>query len=771
MATRTALIIFLALIAIVSVNGCRHEDPKDNVDHHIYLAENYVRQGQLKAAMIEAKTVLQLTPGNPRGIYVIAKTMLISGDAKSAEKRLAELVKTDPSNKQYAFSLVEALIKLKKQHSAAFELTEYEKAGGELTAEYYVLQGKSHILAQDIEKAKQSFRQALKVLPDHPDGFLGLAKLAHFDGKTVESEAFLQKVLDSSPEHLDTWLWKAAVAMDTKQYQAAEESFSNALLEMQRFDTMTSTKYLTLNGLVKALIAQGKTDDALRYSETLSKSPQGKLQSSFKDAVGAFRTGDFSVAEKTFQEILEIAPGHGVTGTALGIIKYQQGDFVEAENYLTQALEGGNEVPDQAYKLLAVTRLKLNLPEESLDIIANGLKTLGEDAELYSIQGLAYLQLENFDESRKSLNKALSIAPDSLPVLVTMASLHAKEKNFKDAWVIYEDILKKDPNSMIALKGAIDTSLAQSKLENGVQLLKSIIKKNPKTINPILVLSASYLRDRQFDKAIDYAQQAYQIKPENNKVIRLLATTYYAESRRLIAVKDLPGALNFIRKAYEKAPSAMPVVLTYINLEIRSDNTEAAEKIAQKFIQSNPESHQGFEILGDIQIKQSNFIEAVANLEKAWEISQNHLLGIKLFRAQNALRQDDDAIKHLHQWITSSDNHAESLFTLAMAYQEMDRSEEAIPQYEAVLQQQPDHIVSLNNLAWLYQEAGHEDAVKLAKKASDLAPKSAAVIDTYGWILVLRGEKEEGISILEKAAKLAPNNKDIKQHLEEAREK
>ncbi|MBV1881380.1 MAG: tetratricopeptide repeat protein [Pseudomonadales bacterium] len=767
----TIALTLLILICAANLTGCQQEDPKASIDHHLYLAESYVKQGQLKAAILEARTILSLAPGNPRAIFVIAKTMLISGDARSAEKKIAELVKTDPTNPDYAFSLVDALLKLKQQHSASFELTRYEKAGGQLTDQYYTLIGRSHLLAKDFEKAKQGFQRSLEILPDNPDALLGLAQTAHQENQLDERDSFLQKAIDSSPEHIETWLWKAMTAMSSENYPDAEEGFSNALLEMQRFDTMTATKYLTLNGLVQALIAQGKTDDALRYSETLSNSAQGKLQSSFKDAVSAFQTGDFSIAEKVFQEILEQAPAHGVTGTALGIISYSQGDFAEAESYLTQVLAGGDKVPDQAYKLLAVTRLKLDLAEECLDIISNGLKALGEDPDLYSIQGLAHLKLGNLDESRKSLNKALTIKPGHLPAQITMANLHITEKNYDDALQIYNKTLEKNPNSMVALKGVMDATTAQGKPENGIKILKKLKKKHPESINPTLILSASHLKNREYDDAIQYAQQASKLKPDNQKINHLLATTYYLKSTSLIAEKDVPGALKFVRKAHKKSPNSIPILLANIKLEMQSNNKALGEKIAQKFIQNNPENHQGFEILGDIQIRQSRFIEAVENLEKAWAISQNHLLGMKLFRAKNALRQDDDSLKHLQQWATNSDDDPERQFTLAMAYQESQQPAKAIEQYEAVLQRKPDHVVSLNNLAWLYQEAGHEDAERLAKKASELAPKSAAVIDTYGWILVLQDKNDAGIKVLKRALELAPKNKYIIQHLAEAQAK
>lgn len=764
---RIALILSITLLGL---SGCKKDEANTNVDHHLYLAESYVNQGQLNAAILEAKTVLQANPGNPHAIFVISKTMAVSGDHNSAEIKLSELTKSDPTNKDYVFALVDTLIALKKQHSALFELTEYEKAGGTLNAEFYALKGDVTTLSGEFSDAKKLYNKSLDISQNHTDSFLGLAKIAHLEKKIQEREAFSKKALDSSPNHLKTWLWKAAVAMEEKEYYNAEIAFSNALLEMQQFDTMTATKYLTLNGMVKALIAQGKTEDALRYSDTLSHSPQGKLQSSFKDAIGSFKSGDVSAAEETFKEIFLQAPGHGATGTALGIISYNKGDLVEAEKYLSRALAGGDDVPIETYKLLAITRLKLSQAKDSIDIINNGLKAFGESADLYSIQGIAYNDLEMPSESRAAYNKALKLDPTNVAALLSLASLNADQKRYTDAWNIYDNFLNRIPTHIIALQGAAAVSAADNKLDRALNRIKAIAKANPNHPNPAIVLGVTYLKQREFSDALIYGEQALKIDPNSKAALRLLTTAHYAVARNLLAEEDLPGALTAIRKAYELSPNSVTIMLAIVNLQVRTDKIETAKNIAEEFIKANPERHEGHEVLGDISIKLNDFSAAATNLKKAWGVTQNHLLGMKLFRAQNALRQDEDAVSHLTQW-TSSSNLPESYFTLAMAYQEMKQPAKAIPQYEAVLQIQPDHIITLNNIAWLYQEAGNENALRIGKKAYELAPKSAAVADTYGWILVLNGQKTQGIEILEKAAKIDPSNKDVQKHIEEAKGK
>jgi len=76
----------------------------------------------------------------------------------------------------------------------------------------------------------------------------------------------------------------------------------------------------------------------------------------------------------------------------------------------------------------------------------------------------------------------------------------------------------------------------------------------------------------------------------------------------------------------------------------------------------------------------------------------------------------------------------------------------------------------LNNLAFVQQKQGKLDvALKNALQAVQLEPDNASVLDTAGWLLVQKGAKERGVAMLTKAAKIAPGNKTVKRHLEDAR--
>ncbi|WP_165853485.1 hypothetical protein [Aurantiacibacter aquimixticola] len=76
----------------------------------------------------------------------------------------------------------------------------------------------------------------------------------------------------------------------------------------------------------------------------------------------------------------------------------------------------------------------------------------------------------------------------------------------------------------------------------------------------------------------------------------------------------------------------------------------------------------------------------------------------------------------------------------------------------------------LNNLAYARSRAGEmEEAIRVAEAALALAPDHPSVMDTAGWLLVQSGrDRSRGLLLLERAAKLAPDNPVIARHLAEA---
>jgi Tfp pilus assembly protein PilF len=86
----------------------------------------------------------------------------------------------------------------------------------------------------------------------------------------------------------------------------------------------------------------------------------------------------------------------------------------------------------------------------------------------------------------------------------------------------------------------------------------------------------------------------------------------------------------------------------------------------------------------------------------------------------------------------------------------------AMAQYEAVVAIDPNNVVALNNLAFAAGRVGDPRAITYAERAATLAPRNAAVLDTFGTLLIAKGDADKGLEYLARASALAPGRNDIR---------
>jgi tetratricopeptide (TPR) repeat protein len=94
----------------------------------------------------------------------------------------------------------------------------------------------------------------------------------------------------------------------------------------------------------------------------------------------------------------------------------------------------------------------------------------------------------------------------------------------------------------------------------------------------------------------------------------------------------------------------------------------------------------------------------------------------------------------------------------------------AVAAYEKTLALQPDLPVALNNLAYQYAQQGKQldRALKLARRATTLHPRSAPLLDTLGWVCYRAGRLDEAIDALRRAVQLGPESGIRHYHLAKA---
>jgi len=103
---------------------------------------------------------------------------------------------------------------------------------------------------------------------------------------------------------------------------------------------------------------------------------------------------------------------------------------------------------------------------------------------------------------------------------------------------------------------------------------------------------------------------------------------------------------------------------------------------------------------------------------------------------------------------------------LAAELQLEQKYSEANERYLAILAEEPEHLVALNNLAFnLAERLGKpQEALPLAQRAYTVGGRAAEVADTLGWVYFLLGDYEQAIRLIGPAAQAASRSAEMQLH-------
>ena len=488
--------------------------------------------------------------------------------------------------------------------------------------------------------------------------------------------------------------------------------------------------------------------------------------------------------QNNFNAIDQIAPSNGPSSSSSMLDSLQQAEinnkkanFVEVLNFLKQ-----NKLKDARDKIAAL------------------LKQTPAEPELYNLQALLETLEKNFPAAQQSYEKVLQLNPKDILSHLGLAKLNLEageldkakdyatktlvinDKNI-NAYLLLADVAYKQKNNtevetvllaaLEKVKGNIDTEIeviknlgkfyaVQKQPEKILSLSEDLVKRYPGNSQALSALAgAQIVNDKKSLAEQTLRQLIAQEKQDTNH--RLLLGKLLGEQpdkeKELLALLDETTAID------PNNPQAVVFKAAYlIKLQRYPEALELANKADAQF----PALALGKLLKGDVYLAEKKLDKALEGYQQAYKIQPNDKVLFTIVDLMNAQKKLPEAIKLLDQALVKTPKNGAIHFKLATVYQLLNDNAQAEKHYKAILAEQADNILALNNLAWLYSQQNNPLAIEFGKKAYTKSPESAAIADTYGYILVKQGQAAEGLKILEKAASLAPAVNDIQFHLADA---
>jgi putative PEP-CTERM system TPR-repeat lipoprotein len=657
--------IVLALIA-----GCGGENPEKLVAS----GKAFIEKNDNKAGIIQLKNALQSNPNLGEARFLLGKALLDTGDATGAEVELRKAIELKYAADQAIPLLAKAMVATGQHKKLIDEFGKTELSTKEATANLKTILSFAYAAQGNREAGQNALAAALAAQPDYAPALLADARKKAEEKKLDEAQKIVDSVLAKNPKDPEALLFNGVLQSVANNPDKALALFRQAIEVKPDFIAAHSV-------IISHLFQQQKLEEADKQIEAMKKIAPKNPQTIYLEAQQAYQHKNFKVAKELVQQLLKVSSSPNTLQLA-GAIEYQLRSYLQAETYLTKALQQTPELP-LARQVLISTYLRAGQPAKALSTLQPAFGRFEQDPIMLTLAGETYLQNNDASKAAEYFAKASKLDPENANKKTSLALAHLAQGN---------------------------TSSAFDELEK--------ISQADKGITADLALVAAYQKNNQLDKALKAIDSLEKKQPDNAAIYNLRAQT-------LLAKKDLQGARQSYEKSLSINPGFFPAAAGLATLDINENKPAEAAKRFEAILANDPKNTQALLALAEMRTNNGGSTEEVAGLlNKAitatpTEVAPRVALIQFYMRAKDAKK----ALAVANDAVAAFPEKPEILDVLGQVQQNSGDLNQALVTYGKLAAQQPASPLAQVRIAEIHLANKNKDeAAKYLKKALEIKP-------------------------------------------------
>ena len=511
--------------------------------------------------------------------------------------------------------------------------------GAETRKGEHMQRGQEYFAAQNWEKARVEFRNALQVSPDDPETRFMNARVAEKLNNLSDAARLYQSTIDVNSDHIgaraalgrmyvfggaadramqiiapglvkhpedpELLTVRAAVRIQQKDRAGALEDAEKAhqLAPGSENATAVLASLYQQKGDAKAAIdvVKGtleKVPDSVDLRQVLASLYAG--------------VGEDGLAEEQLKQIIQLKPAelrHRVN-LALSYVRSKKLD--DAESTLKEAIKAlpSSSDPKLAYVDFLATQRS---PERGAQALQ---EFIASDPKNYQLQfGLGELQMRanHVDDAVATYNRIIASDKDGVQGLqarLRIAAINVTARRFDDASKLVAEVLQKNPhdNDALILRGNI--ALEQKDAPSAIADLRAVLRDQPRAVGLMRTLARAYTTNGDAALAEDSLRSAMEIAPHDIPVKLDLAQLLRESGRAQQSVAIVEEA---VKAAPENGAAREALVRSYL----AAGDMEAGRRAAEDLKLTAPKSPAGPYLAGLIAHAQRRLDDAQREYEKA----------------------------------------------------------------------------------------------------------------------------------------------------------
>lgn len=546
-----------ALLATLLLTACFGEKP----EAMIASAKDYLAKNDNKAAIIQIKNALQKVPDSAEARFLLGKALLATGDSAAAEIELRKAQDLKYPSDQIVPLMARTLLASKQFKKLTEGLATADAGTPAAKAELQTIVAVAQYAQGRPEAGQAALQTALASQPDFPPALLIDAKIKAGETDLLAAPGVLDSLLAKG---FETAVLQGDTLRSQGKLDAALEAYRKGLEKKPDLVPAHSA-------IIAILLKQGKNDEALKQYEALKAVAPKSPQTLLIGAQFALQKKDYQTAGDLAQQLLKAVPGSPLALELAGNVEYQKGALVQAQDFLTKALQA-NEGMMGARRLLTATYLRSGQPGKALETLQPVLDKIGADPAMLGLAGEVYLQNGDLQKAEEMLAKAAKLDPQDSAKRTRLAQTH----------------------------------LAQGRSASAMEELGQIAAADSGIMADLTLISA-HIRKNEFDKALTAIDALEKKKPNDPLPLNLRGLA-------LSAKKDIAGARKNFERALAVSPGYFPAASALAGLDLIDKKPDQARQRFESVLAADPKNTQAYLALADLKNKLGGTPDEVAAL-------------------------------------------------------------------------------------------------------------------------------------------------------------
>lgn len=580
--------VAVATAAALLLAGCG-----DSPEALLSSAKDYLAKNDHKAAVIQIKNVLQEQPNSAEARWLLGLSLLATGDASAAEIELRKARDLKQPDEQVVPKLAQAMLQQGKGKKLIEEFAATQLSTPAAIAELQTALASAYGAERDTKASAQALEKALAAEPQNAGALLLQARQKLGASDRDGALAVLDGILQRDAKNAEAWRLKG----DIQQYVLRQPD--DALVSYRKAVEARPGDARGYFAVVGLQTRQGKLEEAEKDMAALKKILPKHPETIYLDTQLAYARKDFPKARQLAQDLLRVAPTNARALEIAGGIELQRNALVTAEENLSKALQGDDNLA-MARRWLAMTYLRSGQAAKAQTTLAPVLNAETSDPTLLSLGGEVALMNGDAKKAEEYFARASTLDPT--------------------------DGRKRTALAM--------TQMASGKLEAGLDQLQDIAATDTGTSADMALIS-TYVRRREFDKALA-AIDALEKKTPN------VPLTGQLRGGVLMAKGDLAGA----RKAFDASlainPNFYPSIAGLGMLDSSEKKPELAIKRFEELLGRDPKNARAMlAVAGLLALERGDHRQKIGDLLKRAVEAEPTEVGPRVMLVDHLLRQQD----------------------------------------------------------------------------------------------------------------------------------